>query len=308
MPKQNTKKTKKISVEKNPCVVIYLTCHGSIQVNDDLTIETVPHPKGRNITYLKGAQFGKSFLVDYHLSSRYPGSKKPRRYELQKVKEMLREVYDEICIHPTKYLNQLKIENRKYFKDLQGSPLYGPEFCKRTYGTKKAICVNDQFSHVPFVVKDYGFDDQLPWEKEEYAHGFIVMFEYEDKVQIFNLTYVKEFSKFCDFFLKKFNVTIPEIFESSDDPKRYEYFSTNTVIELIKHFPAAFTNFKFVDETCSNLTKETSESFTASEKDALKKLYEDEMTSHAPTKWKGGRRKGWRQKTAVGETRKNKRT
>jgi hypothetical protein len=280
--------------KQSPCVVIYIQCHGTFVVNDDLTLEMIRPPRHRKITYLKSAHFGRKYLTDFNFSSRYPGGPSTRRHSINDVKQKLEVAYDMMCVDPKLFRNKEEMEKR-------GSFILRGKGCEFLLGTKKAVCIPESKSNVPFALKKYDIEKE-DLRKDEYGHGVFFMLKIDDEFHIFNLTLVKDFNKF-KMFLSTLEVEIPESLQEefdqqiSSNNKRYEILNTKMMLDIIDLLPREFTNIKFVDDSCSVLKFRNNHRPNKEQWHAVMAMYEHQMTSELPTRCKGGFRKPLRPKT-----------
>jgi len=270
-----------------PCLVIYVKCHGKYAVNDNMLIDEIPAPLNRNITYLKVAEFNKNGLTDYHFLSNWPKRPNKNRYDLNKIKSLFMDAYETICINPRCWRNKTQMESRKHFAKMVRRN--GIEKCRKQYGTKKAICVSEQYSQVPFLQKFYSLDKRQVI-LNEYGHGIFFMTKINNDFKIYNISIVDEFLQL----LNQFNITLrPKLLRTiqkkySPDGKRILRFTAKLMLELIDYLPPEYTNIKYIDETCSPVKHGTQRLKGDNLKTVLQK-YRKSMISQKPTTVKGGR-------------------
>lgn len=274
-------------VSTAPCLVIYIKCHGKYAVKDDMSIDEIPAPLNRNITYLKVAEFNKNGLTDYHFLSNWPKRPNKNRYNVDKIKSLFSDAYETICINPRCWRNKTQMESRKHFAKIVR--LNGIDKCRKQYGTKKAICVSETYSQVPFLQKFYSLDKRQVI-LNEYGHGIFFMTKINNDFKIYNISIVDEFLQL----LNQFNITLgPKFFKTiqknySPDGKRILRFTARIMLKLIDYLPPEYTNIKYIDETCSPVKHRTQRLKGDNLKTVLQK-YRKSMISQKPSTVKGGK-------------------
>jgi hypothetical protein len=168
-------------------VVIFILCHGYYKVNDDLTINEIPAPQGRDVEIVKTAPFGFEAITDYNYSSRYPEDTKSKRYSSDIIYRKLLNAYTSVLENVSHISSREQYTGRSIYKYMQSDPSFHSRFGP---SEKSSIHVGFEYSELPFLNKSYKLD-RLPskggFERGEIAHGIIMMFKDKGRFIVINL-------------------------------------------------------------------------------------------------------------------------